>query len=154
MVALLGPPTSHQSVVASLALNTFKLPIVSTTASSPALSDKSLYPTFSRLQPSDAYQGVIMARLVNYFGWKRVAVLSTSESYGSSLATVFSKECKRLNISVVAAQSYSIGVTQEDLREPLSLIKASNARIIVLFAVAKTANVIQMSKMLNMRWRD
>lgn len=96
----------------------FNLPFVSATATTPVLSDKAAYPTFSRVVPSDSAQGrrqsrlsllllspvrhpnlvcpvphptlscrsgVVLARLVASFGWTRVAIVVSTDSYGSNL---------------------------------------------------------------------
>jgi hypothetical protein len=105
----------------------FNLPFVSATSTTPVLSDKAAYPTFSRVVPSDSAQGrrqpllpsychsrgaassplrhlrlttlclsccsvrlsgVVLARLVASFGWTRVAIAVSTDSYGSNLVTL------------------------------------------------------------------
>jgi hypothetical protein len=108
--AVAGPPTSHQTIVLSLALTPKNVPIVSPSATNPELSNKAKYPTVSRLQASDAYSGalrlvclfssahslcgtagVVFARMVAYFGWTRVAVIFSQESYGRALVSGMSR---------------------------------------------------------------
>jgi Receptor family ligand binding region len=53
VVGVLGPYTSIASVAVAQILGTFKIPVVSTYATANSLSDKSQYPYFLRLVPSD-----------------------------------------------------------------------------------------------------
>ncbi|CEO95958.1 unnamed protein product (mitochondrion) [Plasmodiophora brassicae] len=107
-----------------------KLPMISGYASSPVFSDKSMYEAFSRLIPPDNFQAGAVAQLVSHFGWKKVVVIATSDSYGTGLATQFATEAKQRNIEVVLSLQYqsSLGPSTQ-----LDSIVQSGIRVIVQF---------------------
>jgi ABC-type branched-subunit amino acid transport system substrate-binding protein len=61
---VLGPETSGEAEATALVLKEFSIPQISMSATSPDLSSKKNYPFFSRVCPSDAFQGRAMADLV------------------------------------------------------------------------------------------
>eukprot|EP00971_Amphidinium_carterae_P269596 5348181-Amphidinium_carterae.1 len=75
--AIAGPVASTAEV--------FEVPQVSWGATSPSLSDKTLYPWFVRTIPPDSLQGSAMWAWMNRFGIPSVAYLHTRESYGEGL---------------------------------------------------------------------
>ena len=49
---------------------------ISYASSSSVLNDKSVYPSFFRTAPSDDLLAPALAILVNYYGWRQVAILT------------------------------------------------------------------------------
>ena len=74
--AVIGPASSGPSINAQYVLRQFQVPQVGYSATSPALSDDTLFPYFVRLVPSDAYQAKVLAELIQHLGWKRVSTIS------------------------------------------------------------------------------
>eukprot|EP00455_Lapot_gusevi_P014942 TRINITY_DN1752_c0_g2_i4.p1 TRINITY_DN1752_c0_g2~~TRINITY_DN1752_c0_g2_i4.p1 ORF type:complete len:672 (+),score=72.54 TRINITY_DN1752_c0_g2_i4:301-2316(+) len=114
--------------------------MISSSATSPTLSDKTQYPTFARVVPSDSFQGVALAKLCANLGWRNVAVLYTTDSYSSKLAEVFFDTAKQLKLSVLSSQSFEPGA--QDVRTQLSVIQASGANIILLLLLAQDARTV------------
>jgi len=56
--------------------------VISPSAALMQFSDKSLYPNFLRLVPSDAVQGRAVVEVVEHFQWKKVAILTSSDLSG------------------------------------------------------------------------
>jgi hypothetical protein len=78
--AFLGPTTSGLSI----AVNPFiSAPWISDTASSVDLSNKAVYPWFSRTIPRDDAAGSAIAALSVALGWKTANVICSDESYGA-----------------------------------------------------------------------
>ena len=95
VVGVVGPPTSITAIHVAKALAIFKIPLISYSATSPVLSDKSDYEYFSRTTPSDVFQTQVMAELLEYFNWSYVSVVYTDEPYGRSGIEHFKKEAKK-----------------------------------------------------------
>jgi Receptor family ligand binding region len=66
VVGVLGPLTSSVAVAVAQILGTFKIPVVSTYATVNSLSDKSQYPFFLRLVPSELTQNKIIIEVRKY----------------------------------------------------------------------------------------
>eukprot|EP00455_Lapot_gusevi_P044158 TRINITY_DN5471_c0_g1_i9.p1 TRINITY_DN5471_c0_g1~~TRINITY_DN5471_c0_g1_i9.p1 ORF type:complete len:684 (+),score=100.02 TRINITY_DN5471_c0_g1_i9:321-2372(+) len=123
--------------------------MLSYSATSPTLSDKVNYPSFIRIVPSDAYQGSAMARLCVGMGWKRVALVFTTDSYSSKLAEVFVATASTLDMKILATTSFNPGVT--DIASQVAIIKSSGATIIVLpMLAADVETVMGVAKTLGM----
>ena len=106
VVGVVGPPTSVAAVHVAKALAIFKIPLISYSATSPKLSDKSDYEYFSRTTPSDVFQTQVMAELLEYFNWSYVSVVYTDEPYGRVGNEFFQKEAKKRGELFSAASNF------------------------------------------------
>jgi len=140
--AVYGPSYSFLAINMGLVGRELHLPIVSGGATSPELSDKSLYPTFSRTIASDTFQGRILAYLVQHFGWSRVATIALDDATAAGLIAEFQKDCDLLGIEVVAARTVKQFHGPEDYTADLDLININEARIILIAADSLTAAMI------------
>lgn len=104
--------SSGSSVSAAMAseLTSTKVVQVSYASSSPALSDRTLYPYFMRVCASDADQGIAIAKLVKAFNWTQGAVIHTSDSYGTGLIEIFKSNYNDTG-TVLTDQSFEAGAT-------------------------------------------
>mmetsp|Transcript_37865 Transcript_37865/g.59854 ORF Transcript_37865/g.59854 Transcript_37865/m.59854 type:complete len:764 (-) Transcript_37865:80-2371(-) len=114
-------------------------PIISASATISDLSDGGVYPYFSRVVPSDASQGRLLADLCDHYGWDRVAVISTSNVYGSSIVEQFTNRAASLSIQFLCTSTFPLETEAESredyldqIRSTIRKTKASGARIILL----------------------
>lgn len=96
-------------------------------------SNKIDYPYVFRTIPSDAFQGVGYANLVKYYGWKRVAIIYSDESYGQGLLDSFSLAAKTLDIEIAAKKSF-YKWANASFTGILKDIKDLDLRVILYFA--------------------
>ncbi|XXQ31077.1 G-protein coupled receptors family 3 profile domain-containing protein [Plasmodiophora brassicae] len=136
---LIGPSYSSQAIMFAHLANLNGLPMISPTATSPVLSDKSLYGTFSRMFPPDNFQGKALAQTVQYFGWNVVCAISTSDTYGSSLMNVFVREAGTRNITVATAIQFS---SAADPTDQLQRILSTGVRVIVMPMLSGDAKTV------------
>lgn len=97
VVAAASSVTSIQ--VANL-LRLFKIPQVSFFSTSPELSNKARFRYFSRTIPSDHYQTMAMAKIVQQLGWTYLSVVYEESSYGVKAFEELEKLLKDRNICV------------------------------------------------------
>nr|KAJ3420143.1 hypothetical protein HK105_006034 [Polyrhizophydium stewartii] len=88
---------------------TSNIPQCDGAATSPDLSDKTVYSTFFRTIPSDRLQGRAIFNLVQSRGWRRVAVLYESLAYGTGLMQVFTDLVATSNIRIASQQVFPYG---------------------------------------------
>ena len=86
---VVGAACSGASMGANAVLSAAGIPQVSYASTSPALSDAESYPGFFRVVPSDAFQGSVIADVMNTDGHDNVAVLHMTNAYGAGLADAF-----------------------------------------------------------------
>ena len=98
VVATVGATCSGASMSAQDLLKLYKIPMVSYSATSPDLSDKTLYPYFLRTVPSDLAQGKGIATLAKHLGVKRMGLIASDGPYGIGLADQFRAQASQDSI--------------------------------------------------------
>lgn len=107
-------------------------------ASSPALSDRNRFPTLFRTHPSATVHNPTRIKLMEKFGWSRVAILQQAEEVFISTVEDLEARCKESGIEIVTRQSF--------LSDPTDAVRnlwRQDARIIVgLFYVVAARRVL------------
>jgi ABC-type branched-subunit amino acid transport system substrate-binding protein len=124
---------SSLTELSSLILQSYNVPLCAGSATSPSLSNPRIYPNFFRAIPNDAAQAESMAGYLLSQGWRKVAIVYTTESYGENLATFFSNAARSRNLTILSSQAVFIGSSQEKLFNTVSNLKESGAKIFVYF---------------------
>ena len=75
---------SQYSIAASSMLSPLKITTVSNSATSVELSDKNEHGYFLRTVPPDNIQALVVAQILEKFGWDYVSVVYSEDSYGRS----------------------------------------------------------------------
>ncbi len=103
VVAIIGEGCSSASTKALPIANNAKIPMISPSASSPALSLPNDY--FFRTVPPDTFQGSFLAEAIYAKGIKSVGVFYTNEPYGTGISNVFQEKFESLGGKVVATST-------------------------------------------------
>ncbi|KAK7868503.1 hypothetical protein R5R35_001911 [Gryllus longicercus] len=107
-------------------------------ASSPALSDRTRFPTLFRTHPSATVHNPTRIKLMEKFGWSRVAILQQAEEVFISTVEDLEARCKESNIEIVTRQSFL-----SDPADAVRNLRRQDARIIVgLFYVVAARRVL------------
>ncbi len=123
---VIGSSGSSVSAAMATELTPQKIVQISYASSSPALSDRTLYPYFMRVAASDADQGKAIADLVEKFGWETGATISTSDSYGTGLIDIFDQNWDG---TIATAQQFDAGAT--DVSSQVQAIKDADPEFVV-----------------------
>lgn len=113
------------SIVAESA-NMWNLIVVGYGASSPALSDRSRFPTFFRTHPSATIHNPTRIKLFQKYGWSRVAIILETEEVFIETAKDLEQRCRLKNIQLLTRVSF--------VRQPsdaMDNLKRADPRIIV-----------------------
>ncbi|XP_020282337.1 gamma-aminobutyric acid type B receptor subunit 1 isoform X5 [Pseudomyrmex gracilis] len=107
-------------------------------ASSPALSDRNRFPTLFRTHPSATVHNPTRIKLLQKFGWSRVAILQQAEEVFISTVEDLEARCKEAGIEIVTRQSFL-----SDPTDAVKNLRRQDARIIVgLFYVVAARRVL------------
>ncbi|CAK9812805.1 Gamma-aminobutyric acid type B receptor subunit 1 [Anthophora quadrimaculata] len=107
-------------------------------ASSPALSDRDRFPTLFRTHPSATVHNPTRIKLLQKFGWSRVAILQQAEEVFISTVEDLEARCKEAGIEIVTRQSFL-----SDPSDAVRNLRRQDARIIVgLFYVVAARRVL------------
>lgn len=113
------------SIVAESA-NMWNLIVVGYGSSSPALSDRSRFPTFFRTHPSATIHNPTRIRLFEKYGWSRIAIILETEEVFIETARDLEQRCRARNIQLLTRVSF--------VRQPsdaMDNLKRADPRIIV-----------------------
>ncbi|KAL9875456.1 gamma-aminobutyric acid type B receptor subunit 1 [Glossina fuscipes fuscipes] len=107
-------------------------------ASSPALSDRSRFPTLFRTHPSATVHNPTRIKLMKKFGWSRIAILQQAEEVFISTVEDLEERCMEASIEIVTRQSFL-----SDPTDAVRNLRRQDARIIVgLFYVVAARRVL------------
>lgn len=108
------------------------LPQLSQWASSPSLSEKSIYSHFGRTYPSDALSGTLLMRTMTSFGWRKAGVIYINDLYAQGLVDVMHSWsfANPDGVRIALAKSFAYG-DGEGAVEAVAELAASGLNIIV-----------------------
>jgi len=125
LVAILGPVFSNTTLAAARAAQEIGIPLISPTANANGIA--AVGRCVFQANPDYEFRGKAMARYaVLTRGFRRLAVLAPSDSYGKFLAQGFLDEAKRLGALVIAAEWYERG--SSDFKSQLGAIRLAGLR--------------------------
>lgn len=128
---LQGTDTSSQTALAALIASKAGIPICDGLSTAVTLSDKSEYPTFFRTTVSDAADALALPQFIVAQGWKQVAILAATSTYGLALSQTFVAEAVENDIKILSVQLFNEGCSHSAWEPLIAAIKKSGATIIV-----------------------
>ncbi|XP_045917304.1 G-protein coupled receptor family C group 6 member A-like [Micropterus dolomieu] len=133
---ILGALYSEVSIAVARLLNVYMVPLLSSTSSSPELSDKLRYPVFLRTVPSDKHQTKAVATLMNHYGWDWVGVVYGDDEYGRAAFQSFLIDAETNSVCLAYQEvlpnyldnSYSV----QRIQQVAEQIRSSSAQVVLL----------------------
>jgi ABC-type branched-subunit amino acid transport system substrate-binding protein len=95
---------------------------------------------YFRTAPSDILQGAVLANLLTKDGRKNVAIISTQDPYGTTLAAEVSKNVESAGGKIATNQEF--GATASEFDTQAQAIADSKPDAVVVIAFAETAKII------------
>ncbi|XP_039608120.1 extracellular calcium-sensing receptor-like [Polypterus senegalus] len=132
--AIIGDPSSTQTITLSRTLAPFGIPVVSYYATCACLSNRKEFPNFFRTIPSDFYQARAMAQLAKRFSWTWIGTISSDDEYGRLATQTFAEELLEANVCMAFSETVSKIYPRQDALRIVNIIKKSLARVIVVFS--------------------
>ncbi|KAJ0055870.1 hypothetical protein NL108_013985, partial [Boleophthalmus pectinirostris] len=109
---------------------------LSSTSSSPALSDKLRQPGFLRTVPSDVHQTRALTQLMSHFSWNWVGVVYIDDSYGRAALQGFLQDAQRANVCVAYQEVLPFQFDPEhngpEVQRVVRQIRSSTAKVVLL----------------------
>ncbi|XP_069816554.1 extracellular calcium-sensing receptor-like [Dendropsophus ebraccatus] len=133
LTAVLGSAHSTHSIAMAHILGLTRHTQISQFSTSPLLSDRSKFPSFFRIVPSDTFQSHGLARLVLYYGWSWVGLLAADNEYGQYGIQLVKQELIKGGACVEYMEN--ILMSQPDRNAPhiVKVIKKSTSKVVVIF---------------------
>jgi len=128
---IVGAGCSGASVTAALVSEGSRVPMISSSSSSPTLSNGRQYPYFLRTAPSDAFGAVAMVNLLrSLWNYTTVALVHSTDAYGSGIAGAFQRRSFEAGLEIRTTQNFVQDATDFSVQQR-SLLRAGS-RVIVL----------------------
>ena len=135
VVALIGGSSSSNTIPVASVAAVLKIPQISFSATSPALSDKQLYPYF-RTVPPDSIQGKAFWQWIVNFDIPRVVCLYGQEPYGEGLYLAMKKEAddasQSSRLTGVPMRYMPVNWVEEEARAAVLQVKAAGTPFVFL----------------------
>ncbi len=114
----------------------WNIQVVAYWCSSHALSDKSVYPTFSRVEAPYTLLGPLFKALAQLFSWRRVAILHTPEDIWSLPTDLIKRDMESWGNEVIVYLMKTTGRGEQSMTELKNILISlkKSARIIYTFA--------------------
>ncbi len=106
--------------------------VLSDSATAPSVTELKDNDTVFRVAPSDAYQGLAIAQLVNKAGIKKVAMTYSNDDYNAGIAKVFEEEFKKMGGEITGNQAHE--PNKASYRSELQTLTQGGPEAIAIFA--------------------
>ncbi|XP_056337340.1 G-protein coupled receptor family C group 6 member A [Danio aesculapii] len=133
--AILGERYSELSIAIAKLLSLYLVPQVSTSSSSPVLSDKLRYPSFMRVIPSDVHQAEALVKLISHFSWNWVGVVYGDDDYGRGAYQSFTEKSQgKICADFEKVVPHYLDQVDVDkyIQEAANAIRSSSANVVLL----------------------
>uniref|UniRef100_A0A673M5E7 Extracellular calcium-sensing receptor-like n=1 Tax=Sinocyclocheilus rhinocerous TaxID=307959 RepID=A0A673M5E7_9TELE len=137
--AIIGESESSATVILSRTTGSFKIPVISQSATCDCLSNRKDYPSFFRTIASDYHQSRALAYMVKHFGWFWVGAVNTDNDYGNYGMNIFLNTAQEEGICVEYSVKFYRTET-EKLKKVVDIIKQGTAKVIVAFLTSFEMN--------------
>ncbi|KAK3257484.1 hypothetical protein CYMTET_33430, partial [Cymbomonas tetramitiformis] len=107
-------------------------------------SGEDAFPYFMRTIPSNQYDAVVMADLVDYYNWSAVVTIAVEDEYGLSGAESFHEASLSRGFRVRAQDRITYPYSTEDFSQVVQTLKSTRSTIYVSFGYAQgTARLME-----------
>ncbi|KAJ1080403.1 hypothetical protein NDU88_000611 [Pleurodeles waltl] len=114
-------------------LGLYRVPQVSYFSTTSILSDRSQFLSFFRTVPSDSFQFIGLAQLLQHFGWTWVGLLATDNDYGQEAMRTLKQEIGKMGFCVAFSETLLTSRSDRDAFYIVQVIRRSTANAIVVF---------------------
>ena len=124
---IIGAARSSSSIPVAMLAGMDAMPQVSSSSSSPSLSNKADYPFFARTYPSDTVVTATLPRVLSSFGWQTIGVLHVNDPYANDYVEGLRRNGPSNGLNVATSFAIQAGQPQTHAAAVASL-KAESIR--------------------------
>ncbi|XP_072981090.1 glutamate receptor 2.7-like isoform X1 [Typha angustifolia] len=129
--AIIGPQTSYEAEFVAHLCNRTQVPMLSFSATSPALSPART-PYFVRATLNDSAQAAPVAALIQSFGWRNVVLIYEDSDYGAGIVPSFVDALQSIDVRVPYRAVIPTSATEDRIDEELYRLKTMQTRVFVV----------------------
>ncbi|XP_044947621.1 glutamate receptor 2.8-like [Hordeum vulgare subsp. vulgare] len=139
--AIIGPQKSSEAVFISNIGNVTQVPVISFTATSPALASDNM-PYFVRATLDDSAQVKSIATLVQACGWREVVVVYEDTDYGRDILPYLTDALQEIDTRVPYRSVIPSAATNEAIIQELSVLLAMQTRVFIVHMSSSMASLL------------
>ncbi|TVU09635.1 hypothetical protein EJB05_43121 [Eragrostis curvula] len=139
--AIIGPQKSSEAAFISNVGNVTQVPIVSFTATSPALSSDTM-PYFVRATLSDSVQVNSIASLIKAYGWREVVPVYDDSDYGRDILPYLIDALQQIDARVPYRSVISMSATSENILQELYKLMTMQTRVFIVHMSSTRASLL------------
>ncbi|XP_022103847.1 metabotropic glutamate receptor 8-like [Acanthaster planci] len=140
LLGMLHSGSSGKAIAESKVLQVADVPLIASSATSPALSDKSMFGNFLRTVPSDIKQAAAMVELLTRLGLTYIQTIYTMGAYGEGGIKALKEAAKEKGICI--ANSHFIDSDTNFANLLNNILAKPEARTLVLFLIDENAQAL------------
>ena len=145
VAAVLGPSSSHDSIMLSPLLSAVEIPVFSTFATSDELS-KSVHSYFVRMSPSDKHQSEAILDILTHFNWTYFALLYSDDNYGRNGAKYIEQGTHERGLCIGVSEMIYEYYGQDDLKNVFDKLEEDGkVRAVVIFGHGHILTAVKQS---------
>ncbi|OCT68962.1 extracellular calcium-sensing receptor [Xenopus laevis] len=132
--AIVGDMPSKASMPIARILGLYRYPQVSYASAHPLLSDKTQFPSFLRTISNDNYEVFAIARLIQYFNWTWVGIITSDNDLGRSGTQLLTKEIESNGGCIAFQEILPLYTSMESVYRIVDVLKKTKATAIIVYS--------------------
>jgi glutamate receptor, ionotropic, plant len=148
--AIIGPMTSAQTEFVAYLCNRSRVPLISYSATSPAISPAHL-PYFIRATLNDSSQSISIAAFIQHFGWRAVVPIYEDSDYGSGILPSLIDALQPIDTRIPDRAVIPTTVTNDYIEKELNRLATLPTRVFLVHMLPDLAiRLFKLAHKLNM----
>jgi glutamate receptor, ionotropic, plant len=139
--AIIGPQKSSQAVFVSALGNKYQVPVISFSATSNALSSRSL-PYFVRATANESAQVSSITSIIRTYGWKEVVPIYLDNDYGGGFIPQLVNVLEEIDVHVPYRSVIDQSATSEQITKELYKLMTMQTRVFVVHMPPSMASLL------------
>ena len=132
IIGIIGPSTTNQAVLIAQQAGLYQIPLVSPTASSDLLSDKTRFNFFSRLVAPNAMEVTAILDFIQQMNWTYVSLVYGEGDYGEGAAKTATRGARMRGMCLAVVEMFHNEATDEDVMMIARKLQGKQAARIVI----------------------
>lgn len=141
VVGIIGARSSRNTIpVGKQIAAKVGIPLISPASTAPVITNLADNDFVFRTVPSDAYQGIALAAIVNDKRFKKVAILYINDAYGQGMAKIFQESFEGYGGTITKSLAYEEG--KKSYKEQLIQLKQGNPEALLFIGFPQTGSIV------------
>ncbi|EDO35545.1 predicted protein [Nematostella vectensis] len=132
--------TTDPPISVSYACGFYRIPVIGISARESIFSDKTIHESFLRTIPPYSDQADVWLRLLKYFEWNKVILLTSNDQDSRAIITRFSTLAEKSDIKIEKTVMFPSG--SENVTSYLQQLQKTQSRVILFSASPQDASVV------------